>query len=249
MRRILFTCFFISFFHLKVMAQAQLMTESWWGLMTSGQIADKWSIWLDTHYVPELFFIGRGGFTYHAADEKFNFTAGYAHLQLTTPFSEGELIRPERRPWGQVIMRLPSNQGYNVSFRFRYDARFRQSFDESQLTDAYNFNHRIRFNNSIRYQFKKLDKLNTALSASFVNETLFTLGPDWVDIPFEHRVFFLMGIQRGASTISPGYHIRFQNTSTSQVRVVHGFVLWINFNYQFKNLRRHFLREFPIDKI
>lgn len=229
--------------------QAQIRTESWWGLMTSGQIGDRWSLWLDSHYVPEIFLIVRTGLTYHTTSEKFNFTAGYAHLGLTTPFSEGELIRPERRPWGQVVYRFPGNQQYGVSFRFRYDARFRNKFDDDQLLDAYSFNHRFRFNSAIRYNLGRSEKLRSAFSLSMINETLLTTGPDFVDIPFEHRVFFLSGVQRGTTTISPGYHLRFQSTASGQVRVLQGFVLWINLNYRFKDFKRHLLREFPADKI
>ncbi|PSL07584.1 DUF2490 domain-containing protein [Cecembia rubra] len=229
--------------------QIQYRSESWWGLMTSGQIADRWSLWIDSHYVPELFIIVRSGLTYHTPSEKLNFTAGYANLGLTTPYSQGKLIRPEKRPWVQMIYRFPSKRPYNVSFRFRYDGRFRNQFDNNSLLDAYDFNHRFRFNSAIRYNIGQSVRLQSTFSLSMVNETLLTTGPSFVDIPFEHRIFMLTGIQRGASTISPGYHFRFQSTSSEQVRVLHGFVLWINLNYRFKDFKRHFLREFPADKI
>lgn len=229
--------------------QAQVRSETWWGLMTSGQIAERWSLWMDAHYVPEIFLIVRSGLTYHTPSDNFNFTAGYAHLGLTTPFSEGRLIRPERRPWGQIIFRVPGATRYGVSFRFRYDARFRNQFDSESLLDGYDLNHRFRFNSAIRYNIGHSEKLQAAFSFSMVNETLLTRGPAIADIPYEHRIFFLAGMQRGTTTISPGYHLRFQSTASGQVRILQGFVLWINLNYRFKDFKRHLLREFPADKI
>ncbi|MFC4874978.1 DUF2490 domain-containing protein [Negadavirga shengliensis] len=229
--------------------QTQLRTESWWGLMTSGQIASRWSLWMDAHYVPQLFLIGRSGLTYHTKDENFNFTVGYAGLYLTTPYSEGRLVRPERRPWGQVIFRLPSNEDYGVSFRFRYDVRFRANHDHEKITGGFGLNQRFRVNSSIRYNLGRSERLKAAMSASMVNETLVSTGPAAVDVPLEHRVFLLLGAQRRTATFSPGYHLRLQNTLEGQIRAIHGFVLWVNFNYRFRDFRRHLLEEYPADKL
>lgn len=217
--------------------------------MTSGQIGERWSLWIDSHYVPRLFWIGRSGLTYHTANEDFNFTFGYAGLQLTTPYSDGRLVRPERRPWGQVIFRLPVNERYGVSFRFRYDARFRANHDHEKITEGFGLNQRFRFNNSIRYNLGRSEKVKAAFSASMVNETLISAGPGTVDIPIEHRVFLLLGAQRRTATFSPGYHLRLQNMISGEVRAIHGFVLWVNFNYRFKDFRRHLLEEYPSDKL
>ena len=249
MKRFFLFFLLITFLPFFVNGQAQFRSESWWGLMTSGQIGERWSFWMDTHYVPEIFLIVRSGLTYHTPKDNFNFTVGYANLGLTTPFSEGRLIRPERRPWGQVIFRVPGATRYGVSFRFRYDARFRNQFDNETLLDGFDFNHRLRFNSVIRYNLGRSEKLQSAFSISMVNETLLTRGPSFSDVPFEHRVFLLSGIQRGTTTISPGYHLRFQSTPSGQVRVLQGFVLWINLNYRFKDFKRHLLKEFPSDKI
>ncbi len=246
---LVFLIFAASFCYGKAQAQAQLRTESWWGLMTSGQIGNRWSLWLDTHYVPEIFWIGRSGLTYHTRDETFNYTIGYAGLYLTTPFSEGSLIRPEHRPWGQVIFRLPSSGQYGVSFRFRYDARFRANHDEVALTEGYGFIQRYRFNSAIRYNFGQTEAIKANLSLSLVNETLFSTGPGVVDIPIEHRVFLLLGAQKRTATLSPGYHLRLQSTQSGEVRALHGFVLWINLNYRLRDFKRHLLEEYPSDKL
>ncbi|WP_194976533.1 DUF2490 domain-containing protein [Aquiflexum lacus] len=229
--------------------QLQVNTEVWYGLMTSGQIAPNWSIWIDTHHVPELFVIYRGGLTYHAEDQKIAVTAGYANLGLTTPFSEGKLIRPEHRPWAQLVYRLPTQSDFSVRFRYRHDARYRANFNSTEITDGYSLNHRMRFNASLRYNWRNALSPHFNFSTTLFNESLFTVGPSPSDNPFEHRVFVLFSFQKKAITFSPGYHIRFATPNPETLRINHGLFLWINFNYNFKNFRRHNLKEFPGDHL
>ena len=230
-------------------AQKEVDTESWWGLMTSGQISPRWSLWLDVHHVPQLFVIYRSGITYHTIDKKVTLTAGYGYLGLTTPFSEGKLIRPEHRPWGQAVYRLPGKGPLSASFRFRYDLRFRQNYSLTELTDGFSLNYRYRFNMSLRYNWGDRLSRHFNFSNTLFNESLITTGPGPNPLPFEHRVFFLFGFQKKAVTFSPGYHVRFGTPNFGNLRINHGFVLWINWNYNFKNFKKHSLKEFPADKM
>jgi hypothetical protein len=230
-------------------AQEEVDTESWWGFMTSGQIAPKWSLWLDTHHVPQLFVIFRSGLTYHAYEKKIALTAGYGYLRLPTVYSEGSLVRPEHRPWGQVVYRLPSSGPLSASFRFRYDMRFKQNVNLTELTNGYTLNNRYRFNMSLRYNWGNKLSPHFNFSNTLFNESLITTGPGPVPLPFEHRVFFLFGFQKKAVTISPGYHVRFATSNFDFLKINHGFVLWVNWNYNFKNSKKHNLKEFPSDKI
>lgn len=234
---------------LSAQRQTQVNTEVWYGLMTSGQIASNWSIWLDTHHVPELFLILRGGITYHTTDQKFAMTAGFANLGLTTPFSEGRLLRPEHRPWGQLVFRLPSKSNFSASFRYRHDARYRANFSSTEIIDGFSLNHRLRFNASVRYNWRNALSPHFNFSTTLFNESLITVGPAQVDNPFEHRVFFLFSFQKKSMILSPGYHIRLATPNPETLRINHGLFLWINLNYKFKDFRRHNLKEFPGDHI
>jgi hypothetical protein len=89
----------------------------------------------------------------------------------------------------------------------------------------------------------------TVLLMVLFNESLITTGPGPNPLPFEHRVFFLFGFQKKAVTFSPGYHVRFGTPNFGNLRINHGFVLWINWNYNFKNFKKHSLKEFPADKM
>ncbi|WP_373523061.1 DUF2490 domain-containing protein [Aquiflexum sp.] len=229
--------------------QTQVNTEFWYGFMTSGQIAPNWSIWLDSHHVPELFLIFRGGLTYHTEDQRIAVTAGYANLSLTTPFSEGRLIRPEHRPWGQVVYRMPTKSDFSVSFRYRHDARYRGNFSTTEIIDGFSLNHRMRFNASLRYNWRNSLSPHFNFFTTLFNEFLITVGPAPADNPFEHRIFVLFSFQRKAITLSPSYHIRLATPDSEILRINHGLFLWININYKFKDFRRHNLKEFPVDHI
>ena len=249
MKKVLFLFLLMCHFSVSAQDKVDIRSESWYGLMTSGQISKNWSLWLDSHFVPELFFIIRPGITYHSPSNRINITGGYAHLDLTTPFSEGELIRDERRPWMQLVYKFPEKDGGSTGFRFRYDARFRSKFRGNELIDGFDFNHRLRLNNNLRKRIGVSEKLGANFSLSLVQEGLLTLGPDRVDVPLEYRLFTLLGIQKNGVTVSPGYHLRVQSLNSGQNRLIHGFVLWINMNYQFKNIKQRILRDTAGDKI
>lgn len=224
-------------------------TEMWWGLMTSGQFAPNWSFWLDTHHVPDLFLIVRSGITFHTEDQKLAFTAGYARLGLTTPFSQGGLIRPENRPWAQINYRLPSENNFAVNFRYRHDMRYRANFSSNEITEGFGLNHRMRFNASLRYNWGKALSQKFNFATTLFNESLITVGPSPAENPFEHRIFMLLSFQTKSVTLSPGYHLRIGTPNPDVLRFSHGPFLWVTINYKFKDFRRHFLREFPGDHI
>ncbi|UJP63912.1 DUF2490 domain-containing protein [Mongoliitalea daihaiensis] len=250
MKKIVFFFFFIL---LSGTSTAQrdvsINTEVWYGLMTSGQLAKNWSLWIDSHHVPELFLIVRGGLTYHSNNQQWSATMGYAGLGLTTPFSAGDLIRNERRPWGQVVFRPPGKGNLSASFRYRHDMRFRQQFSSTELLDSYQLNHRLRFNASVRYNWRDLISPHVNFSTTLFNESLFTVGPALADNPFEHRVFMLFSFQKKFVTVSPGYHIRVATPNPETLRINHGLFLWININYSLKEFRRSKIKVFPEDRI
>jgi hypothetical protein len=251
MRFFLFLFLFLIHFSGFSQREVRVNNEVWYGLMTSGQIAPRWSVWLDTHHVPELFLILRGGITFHTTDQKIALTAGYAGLNLGTPFSEGKLIRPEHRPWGQVVYRIKSKSDFSVTLRYRHDMRYRAKFNTTEIIDGFWLNHRLRFNASLRYNWKNALSPHFNFSTTLFNETLLTAGPDPVVNPFEHRVFVLFSFQKKSITFSPGYHIRFTvpEYNSNTLFINHGLFLWININYKLKNFRRHNLKEFPGDHI
>jgi hypothetical protein len=210
--------------------QFQYDYETWWGVMSSIRVSEKWSVWNDAHFVDETFFIYRTGMTYHNNRDNIVTTAGYSWLRLTTPLSEGRLIRTEHRPWMQTIFRVPSTKKLSTSFRFRYDARFIQNLESGQLGEGFSFNHRWRFNNALRYTWGNVISPKTVLSTSFLNEALFRTGSGPNGVRHEHRTHLIGGLSTGKVTYSIGYIVRYINTSPERARINHGMVFWLTIN-------------------
>jgi hypothetical protein len=66
--------------------QFQYNYETWWGVMTSVRVSEKWSVWSDAHFVDETFFIYRTGMTYHNKRDNLVTTAVYSWLVLPSLF-------------------------------------------------------------------------------------------------------------------------------------------------------------------
>ncbi|WP_194777832.1 porin family protein [Pararhodonellum marinum] len=241
--------FFSTHTTLKAQQDISFNYETWWGVMTSAQVAPQWSVWNDAHFVDQLFFIYRTGLTYHNKKDNIVGTAGYGWLRLTAPFSEGSLVRTEHRPWGQVIFRVPSTKKVSTSFRFRYDARFIRNVAQSDFLPGYSFNHRWRFNNALRYNWGNLISPNTRFTNSFLNEALFTTGPGSNGFRHEHRTHFLAGLAKGNINYSIGYVIRYINLSPEIARINHGMVFWVTINFNLMKGKLPTIKEFPGDHV
>jgi hypothetical protein len=229
--------------------QFQYNYETWWGVMTSVRVSEKWSVWNDAHFVDETFFIYRTGMTYHNKRDNIVTTAGYSWLRLTTPLSEGKLIRTEHRPWMQTIFRVPSTKKLSTSFRFRYDARFIQNIESGLPGDGFSFNHRWRFNNALRYNWGNVISEKTVLATSLLNEALFTTGSGPNGVRHEHRTHLIMGLNSGPITYSVGYIVRYINVSPVTARLNHGMVFWLTINLRAIKKSESPFVEFPGDHV
>jgi hypothetical protein len=221
--------------------------ETWWGLMTSVQVSERWSVWNDAHYVNDLFIIGRTGITYHGAKNDLVTTVGYGYLALGAPFSNGELVRPEHRPWMQSVYRLPAKGKWSTSFRFRYDARFIADLEPERVAETFSFNHRWRFNNSLRYNLGSAIAPNTRLNATMLNESLITSGSGPNGFPFEHRTHFLGQLSHRSITYSLGYIGRYIVVDQNRARFNHGPVFWLSINLSALKAKTTTFPEFPGD--
>jgi hypothetical protein len=246
----LFMYFVLSTFSIvSAQQEFQYNYETWWGVMSSVRVSQRWSVWNDAHFVDETFFIYRTGMTFHNKRDNIVTTAGYSWLKLTTPLSEGKLIRTEHRPWMQTIFRIPSSKKLSTGFRFRYDARFIQNLESGQLAEGFSFNHRWRFNNALRYNWGNVISENTILATSLLNEALFRTGPGPNGVRHEHRTHLIMGLNKGPLTYSIGYIVRYINVSPELARLNHGMVFWLTININaIKKSKAPFV-EFPVDHV
>lgn len=228
--------------------ELQTNYETWYGVMTSSQLSKRFSWWNDFHHVNNLFWIARTGITYHNKPDNVVATLGYGGLGLGAPWSDGELIRREHRPWGQVVYRFQPIGRWSISTRYRGDARFIGDIDREnqELLPTNSFNYRHRFNVGVRYSLGRLMGENTITNLSFLNETLINVGPGQNGFPFEHRTHFLFGVRKNASTYTLGYIFRYIEVNDTQARINHGLVLWLSFHLTTRRMKRAY-KELPMD--
>jgi hypothetical protein len=223
-------------------------SETWWGLMSSTRVSDRWSIYADLHYSRQLFVAPRAGITFHPKDNNFVTTVAYAFLSLSTPFSEGRLIRSEHRPWMQMVYRVPSKRRVSASFRFKYDMRFIRDVLSDQLVDGFSLNHRWRFNNAVRFHIKPAIK-KPSYSVVLINEALITTGPGPNGVPYEHRTHFMGEISKRKLVLSVGGMVRYLGKTPNGIRMTIGPVVWLTMNLNFSQSIKNSYFENPEDHI
>ncbi len=214
--------------------------------MTSTQYSKRMAWWNDAHHVNGLFWIYRTGITYHNKVDNLVATGGYSILRLGTPWSDGKLIRREHRPWGQVVYRWNPAGNWTFSNRFRYDARYIAALDREnqEVLGDYDFNHRFRFNLSMRYSLGNLISPKSIFSIGLLNESLINAGPGPNGFPFEHRTHLMFNLRQGSMTYSLGYMGRYIEVNDQQARVNHGLVVWLTAHIVSGKMKRTFV-EFP----
>ncbi len=204
--------FVVCIFSFTATAQQKRTTvkQQFWGAyLSSATIAKKWAIWNDFHYVNNGgFFVARTGITYQLPQTAI--TCGYAFLLLPVGATNTALERKEHRPWAQVVFSTPLAPNYALTNRIRYDARFRQKSADGKLLDGYQFNHRLRFQTTLR---KTLPKLHWGKNIPFVtigNEALFNFGKVVRYNAFDQfRASLMFGVQHGNTQYMTGYVQRY----------------------------------------
>lgn len=215
--------------------------------MTSARIHERFSMYNDWHYSQDLFVAYRTGLTYHPKKDNLVTTIAYAYLKLSTPFSDGDLVRSEHRPWMQIIYRVPSTKRLRASFRFKYDARFIQDLNTESLAETYSFNNRWRINNALRYRLTNQENAPSIWNAVMLNESLITTGPGPNGVPYEHRTHFLGEFQKRSYVVSVGYMIRYLGVSPEQAVMTHGPIVWLTINFNLKKDTSPRFVDFPED--
>lgn len=212
--------------------------QIWIGYMTSTKISEHYSLWNDAHYVPESFAIIRTGVT-RSIFNNGGITAGYAFLKLpVSPHTR--LVRTEHRPWAQIQLTTPLASGWSASQRIRYDARFRQHIEDGELSDGYNFNHRIRFLFSIRKNIGKSTSSGVQPYIAFSNETLLNFGKEITYNTFDqNRASLSFGIQKNQVQYQVGFMNRFVQTGPTRYTSNQTIVLWVIQKFDLTRLLNH----------
>jgi hypothetical protein len=178
----IFKCLAISIFLLLSQTLFSQLSETeneqlWLGYLTQSKISKNYSLWNDTHWVPDNFYIIRTGLTYHFENKlKTTTTLGYA-LAWFYPTEGNETFRLEQRIWGQTTS-VHTNATLNFFHRFRYEARFRKTIIDDRSTANYNFNYRLRYLFQMRYNFKAQPQTDNRFYAVTSDEIMFNAGEE-----------------------------------------------------------------------
>lgn len=210
--------------------------EAWMGYIGTVRVADKWSLWQDYHWVPDAFGVVRYGVVYKPSP-RVQLAGGHAWVWTATSFTT-QLVRGERRPWGQVLAQAPLGRHFAGQVRFRYDARYRERISEGRVLDEeYGFNHRLRFMARIRANLRTLPN-GDLLHLNLMDEYLHNAGRDIANGMDQNRSYVLLGYTHKQYTLLGGYHVRMIPQAAGGMRYNHGLTLWflhtIDVRHRFK---------------
>lgn len=198
--------------------------EGWVGYIGAVRVADRWSIWHDYHWVPEVFAVARYGATWKPATG-LHVTGGHAWVWTSTSATTA-LARREVRPWGQVLLQQPLRDGVTGQLRLRYDARFRQRVEEGVVQDDFGFNHRVRFMGRLRTRLAGTPD-GGQLHLDLMDEVLVNAGSEVRNGLDQHRVFLLLGRTSGSQSLLGGYHLRMVPAAAGGTTFRHGLTVWL----------------------
>ncbi len=125
--------------------------QAWMGVWNQTRLTDRWGIWFDAQYqrrgnfVDSLSEINVGvGATYYITDDVRG-TAAYTYVN-SYPEGSRKIIQPEKRPW-QQLQWYTKYQKLHLKQWLRLEERFRRRvINGLELSDAYDFNFRVRYN-------------------------------------------------------------------------------------------------------
>lgn len=226
MKKFLFTLYILTQGFV-LFAQNSHKTELWGGYITRIKLNKSLSLWNDTHFATESFFILRHGLNYHI-DKHATLSGGYAWLYTATSFTT-DLVRFEHRPWAQIDFRFPLGEKLRYSYRMRYDFRIRKEITKNEVLDDFTAYHRIRFMNGIQFPLATLEN-GKKIDFNIIDEVLFNLGSEIKGKNFDQNRIWLMA---GFSPIKDiramvGYVNRMSPASTpNDFNFRHGFAVWI----------------------
>lgn len=225
----------------KAFSQSETENEQLWiGYLTQSKISKNYSLWNDTHWVPDNFYIIRTGLTFHF-DNKLNTTTtlGYALAWFNPPEGQ-EIFIFEQRPWGQTTI-SHSSKSFNFFHRLRYEARFRSVIVADERTSDYGFNFRFRYLFQAKLYFKNQPNSNR-LYALVSDEIMFNAG-DEITNGFrfdQNRIALGLGYQTKNMTFQLAYmkQVILANTTDTH-KVNHNLQIFIFHNFDFTKKQNH----------
>ena len=215
--------------------EKQVDTDSqvWTAAFGNIRFSDANSLFVDLHYVGHSFAVTRAGIVYHLSND-IAATAGFARLWLTVPGSgHDRLERHEHRPWAQVFVRSPLPGNFSMTHRLRYDLRFRERVANGEVRQGYNFNHRLRLQETVQLNLPWLKLGKVTPYVVLADEVLLNFGEEVVYNTFDqNRLSLMVGGQLRSIRLQTGYMNRFVQSAAAPGRYsnIHTLVIWLFYN-------------------
>jgi hypothetical protein len=177
--------------------------QIWNGYFNQTRFTERSGIWVDLQLRLNDFLheksvsIARAGYTYFVSDQ-LRLTAGYGYI---THYSPEPLVPdvPESRGWQQVQW-FEKKKSLSLAQYFRVEERFVREVSNGELTDAFRFNWRFRYNFGVTIPLKARE-IRAKTPFIFLNdELLINAGRTIVNNYFDqNRLFAGLGYQFTAS--------------------------------------------------
>lgn len=215
--------------------------QTWVGYFNQTRFTDKLGIWADLHWrLSEEFInenalgIARLGLTYYINDHV-RATAGYAYAYHFSHTS-GSPSYPEHRPW-QQIQWMEKKTWLSLMQWVRLEERFRRRIEEGELTSAYNFNYRVRYNMAFTIPLKG-KQVAAKVPFIFINDEVhINFGDEIVTNYFDqNRLFVGLGYQFTSHlNAHVGYmHVFQQLNQPNSFRSIDAIRLFVFHNLDFR---------------
>ena len=229
-----FTCLILCLFYQdKAFAQQKQVNAAhaaWGAAFVSFRVSDKFSLYTDLHHINGAFTVARLGLTHHLPHH-INATAGYSFAWLPVPGTDSEALkRHEHRPWLQVFVPHTVSQNISLSTRLRYDMRYKQQVEQGILLSGYEFNHRLRLQETLRLNLPSLKSGETMPYLILSNEVFLNFGENISHNTFDqNRLGLMAGLERGPLRLQAGYMNRFVQSGSvpNSYTNNHNYTLWL----------------------
>ncbi|MBC5991320.1 DUF2490 domain-containing protein [Pontibacter cellulosilyticus] len=210
--------------------QVSIEHAAWEAAFVNFRVSDKFSLYTDMHHINGAFTVARLGLTHHLPHH-INATAGYSFAWLTVPGTDSEALkRHEHRPWLQVFVPHTVSRNLSLSTRLRYDMRYKQKVEQGRLLSGYEFNHRLRLQETLRLNLSFLKTMEIIPYFILSNEVFLNFGKRIVHNTFDqNRLGLMAGMERGPLRLQTGYMNRFVQSGSVPNRYTnnHNFTLWL----------------------
>jgi long-subunit fatty acid transport protein len=211
--------FLLFTFYLSAQRPREVQTQNhfWWSMNTNSKISDHWSLIADFHIrrtnflANNNFYFVRLGAGYKITDD-LTVAAGAGHMWLANRSGATELFSNENRIYQQVQLNKELGK-IAASSRLRIEERWQQKVVNFQLTDAY------RFTTRFRYQFAltiPVSKNKYVPAIALADEIGLQVGKEIIYNTFDQNRFFAGIKQQLTSSLSFdfGYMLVYQQKTS-----------------------------------